>query len=603
MKLQYGTVTIDDGFWKEAEDLNKTVTIDAVWNRFHDTGRMDALKFNWKPGMDKQPHAYWDSDVFKWLEGACNIVAEGDRSDLMEKIDTIVNDICEHQQPDGYFNTYITVCRPEDRFQDRNLHELYSAGHLFEAAVAHHAATGSTKLLDAAKKFADYIEQVFVKEQSAAFITPGHQEIELALAKLFAVTGEERYVKLAEFFLKHRGVNDKDAWIDGHKYAAQDYANPEDLDTAIGHAVRCLYMLSGMADCAKNTKNQKLLEACVKTYEDITKTKMYITGGTGSTRFGESFTYSYDLSNEGAYAETCAAIALMMFSNRLCTMLHEAKYADTVERAMYNGMMSGISLDGASFFYENPLQITLQQRTKPAILDGREKMAIVQRKKVFDCSCCPPNLNRTLSAMEQYIYSVEGKTVYINQFVPSTLKADGMVIQQQTEYPWKGKVVIHAEGVEALYIRIPAWCKNYSFSCDYTEEKGYAKICGQSTVTFDMEMESVLMGANPHIEACAGKAAVQRGPIVYCAEGIDFGDDLSLLYLSNIENATVTYDSFFRGNTITVGGWKAIADSGLYQPKADSFEKTEVKLIPYYGFANRGESDMRVWINYKEMNS
>lgn len=598
MKFKYGDVTISGGFWKNAEDMNKTKTIDAVWNRFYDTGRIDAMKFEWKPGMENEPHEYWDSDVFKWVEGACNIISKGDRDDLKEKIEYVIDNICEHQEPDGYFNTYISVCRPEDRFKDRNLHELYSAGHLFEAAAAHYNATGSDRLVNVAKKYADYIEKVFVIDQSAAFTTPGHQEIELALVKLYELTGIERYLNMAEFFLKKRANNDKDEEICGNIYHVQDYTTPEELDTAIGHAVRCLYMLSGMADCAKYTGNKKLLNACINTYEDIVKTKMYVTGGTGSTRYGEAFTLPYDLPTETAYAETCAAIAFMMFSGRMCNMLKEAKYADTVERAMYNAMMAGISLDGESFFYENPLQITLNKRQRPTVGD-HEKFAVTQRQKVFFCSCCPPNINRTLSSMEQYIYNVDNKDVYVNQFMSSNLKSDDISIEQKTNYPANGRVEINAEGVENLYIRIPEWCGDFSLNCDYTEERGYAKVKAKGTVIFEMNMDPFLVGANPCVEACAGKAALQRGPIVYCVEKVDYNDNLNTLYVSNTDGAEVVYDEFFKGHTITLNALKNVTDNGLYMRKCDKFENVKVKFIPYYGFANRGESDMTVWVNYK----
>lgn len=598
MNLKYGDVTINGGFWKTAEDMNKNTTIDAVWKRFSDTGRVDAMKFEWKPGMDNEPHAYWDSDVFKWLEGACNIIAKGDRDDLKEKIEYVIDNICKNQCEDGYFNTYISVCHPQDRFKDRNLHELYSAGHLFEAAVAHYNATGSERLVNVAKKYADYIEKVFIIDQSADFMTPGHQEIELALVKLYELTGIERYLNMAEFFLKHRADNDKDEWILDNKYHAQDYANPEEFDTAIGHAVRCLYMLSGMVDCAKYKGNKKLLDACIKTYEDITTKKMYITGGTGSTRHGEAFTLPYDLPTETAYAETCAAIALMMFSGRMCDMLKDAKYANTVERAMYNGMMSGVSLDGEAFFYENPLQITLSKRQRPTIGDA-EKFAVTQRQKVFFCSCCPPNINRTLSSMEQYIYNVDGKDVYVNQFMPSTLKSDGIVIEQKTDYPVSGRIELSVQGVENLYIRIPDWCSDFSVNCDYTEERGYAKVKADKTVVVEMNMTPFLVGANPNIEACAGKAALQRGPVVYCVERVDYADELSTIYVNNTDGAEVVYDEFFRGHTITLNALKNVTDNGLYMRKNDKFENVKVKFIPYYAFANRGESDMTVWVNYK----
>lgn len=596
MKYNYGNVKLNGGYWKQAKDLNRDVSIYAVWSRFYDTGRISAFNFDWKPGDEKKPHVYWDSDVVKWLEGACNIISEEPNADLQEKIDWLIDRIEENQQADGYFNIYFTVCEPEKRFTDRNLHELYCAGHLFEAACAHYKATGSTRLLNIAEKYADYIEKVFVEENSASFVTPGHQEIELALIKLYHATGKRKYLKLAEFFILNRGKNDKDALILGSIYHAQDYATAEDFGEVIGHAVRAAYMLCGMADCADLTGNGKLLEACKRSYDDIVNRKMYITGGIGSTRHGESFTIGYDLPNESAYTETCAAIALMLFCDRMCRITHEAKYADTLERAMFNGMMSGISLDGKSYFYENPLEIKLRNHERFYVKEGMMAMPITQRKEVFECSCCPPNLNRILSSIEGFFYDGKNGEYYVNQFADSCLENGSVKITQKTDYPNSGRVEISAEGMDALYIRVPSWCDSFKLSHEYEMVNGYAKVIPDgNAIVFDMDMTPFLVYANPYVSDDIGKAAVQAGPIVYCAEAVDNGD-IDLLSISTADGAKVEYNEKFRGNVITLYGKRIVKSDALYTKSAPKTEDAEIKLIPYAAFANRGESDMSVWL-------
>lgn len=596
MNYNYGNINLKGGYWKQVKDLNRDVSIYSVWNRFSDTGRIKAFDFAWKPGEEQQPHVYWDSDVVKWLEGACNIIAEEPNAELSEKIDWLVERIEKNQQPDGYFNIYFTVCEPEKRFTDRNLHELYCAGHLFEAACAHYKATGSERLLNVAKKYADYIEKVFVKEQSASFTTPGHQEIELALIKLYKAKGEERYLKLSEFFLLNRGKNDKDEYIFDRAEHAQDYSPLEEFESVKGHAVRALYMLCGMADCAELTHNEKLMESCKKAYDDIVNGKMYITGGVGSTRHGEAFTVPYDLPNDSAYAETCAAISLMLFSDRMCRITHEAKYADTLERAMYNGMMSGISLDGKSYFYENPLEINLKKRESFHIKTDMVKVPITQRKEVFDCSCCPPNLNRILSSIESFFYDCADGEYYINQFAESTLENGAVKISQKTDYPRNGRVEISAEGMNALYVRIPDWCEKFTLSHKYETVNGYAKIIPDGkTIVLDMDMTPFMVYANPMVSDNAGKAAVQAGPIVYCAEGVDNGD-IELIRLTKTEGAAVCYDETMRANVLKLNGKKLKKLGALYTKTAPESEDFEIKMIPYAAFANRGESDMAVWL-------
>ncbi len=598
MTADYRKVKINGGFWKKIEELNEKVTINAVWNRFDESGRIKAFDFNWKEGMENKPHVYWDSDVFKWLEGAFRILYRNDNKELAERAGHIIDRIEEHREKDGYFNIYYTVCESGKRFTNRDMHELYCAGHLIEAAVTHFETTGSERLLNIAKKYADCIESIFKTEQSASFATPGHEELELALMRLYRATAEKRYLELAKFFIDMRGANDKDNYIMNEPEYAQDNVCPRKMEKAVGHAVRCLYLLCGMADCAHDTDDHELMEACRRVYEDIVQRKMYITGGVGSTSIGEAFTIPYDLPNEKAYAETCAAISLMMFSNRMAHYEKNAKYADTAERAMYNGMMSGISLDGESFFYENPLEIVLKNRDKTAVRNNQEHYPISQRQKVFSCSCCPPNLNRTLSAMGDFIYDVDGDVGYINQFAESEYNDGEKRIVQKTDYPKNGVVRIQADGISTLNIRIPEWCDEFKINKKYTVKNGYAKIVNDgSEVIFEMKMQPVLIEANPEISDDANKASVMYGPIVYCAEAVDNIENLNSLYLSEELNEKMVFDEFFGAYTIEADGFKAEEFDGLYRKRKAQAEKCRIKLIPYYGFANRGESNMCVWLN------
>lgn len=598
--MDFRNVELKSGFWKHMEKLNSQVTINAVWDRFKESGRIEAFKCEWKEGMDNKPHVYWDSDVVKWIEGACNIMCREERPELREKVEMLIDLIERNQKDDGYFNIYYTVCEPGKRFTDRNMHELYCAGHLMEAAVAYYYATNSDRLIKIAEKYADCIEKVFYVDKSAGFVTPGHQEIELALIKLYRVTGNEQYIKLAEFFLKERAQNDKDKNISEIPEHAQDNIPVEKLSSAVGHAVRCMYMLCGMADCAVLTDNKKMFKACERTYNDIVGSKMYITGGIGATRYSEAFSLAYDLPNETAYAETCAAIGLMMFADRMCRYTRQAKYADTVERVMYNGMCSGISLSGDAFFYENPLEIKLDSHKRVSVRTGKEILPITERQKMFWCSCCPPNLNRVLSSIGGYIYDIEGKKAYINQFADSIFTDGATEIVQKTNYPWNGRVQITAKGIDDIYIRIPSWCKKFDLNKAYEMSKGYAVVKNDnSEIVLDMDVKPVLIQSCPKVTQNAGKAAVMRGPVVYCAESVDNDANLHSLILTDTHEAAETYSDEFHGIVIELNGFKFKTNEELYSEADNEYENIGIKFIPYYGFANRGESNMLVWLNYK----
>ena len=362
MQYNYRNVTLRQGFWKQMEELNSKVTVNAVYDRFYETGRIDAFKFDWKEGEPNQPHFFWDSDVAKWMEGAAYILSREDRPDLEEKIESLIDLIEKNQCEDGYFNIYFTVVKPEARWSCRDWHELYCAGHLMEAACAYYDVTGRDRFLRLMEKYADYIKKVFVDEHSAAFTTPGHEEIELALYRMYKTTGNAKYFELCRFFLENRGLSEnKEADILGSPYYAQNHLPIREQKEAFGHSVRAVYLYSGMADLALESGDEALKDACRALFESIVNNKMYVTGGIGSAYRGETFTVPYDLPNASAYAETCASIGLMFFAQRMIALDPEnaAKYADAIELEMYNANSDGI----------HPSQEFVREYTAPQIAE------------------------------------------------------------------------------------------------------------------------------------------------------------------------------------------------------------------------------------------
>lgn len=592
-------VKITGGFWKAMEEKNKLVTVDAVYKRFTDTGRFSALRCDKE---NKNVHFFWDSDVAKWLEGAANVLEREFDPELYKKAESVISDIIDNQWEDGYINSYYSVTEPEKRFTDRGMHELYCAGHLIEAAVRYYEATGEDRFLRAARKYADLITKVFVTEKSAEFTTPGHEEIEIALIRLYRATGEEKYLKTAKFFIDTRGKEKEQSVFFENQMYVQSEKPVREMSEANGHAVRACYLYTAMALLAKETDDEELFLSCKRLYSDIVEKKMYITGGIGQSSIGEAFTVAYDLPPETAYAETCAAISLMFFSESMLMLENDSVYADTVERIMYNGMLSGISADGKSFFYENPLEINLRNHKKNVSADKRLRLPITQRMEVFDCSCCPPNLNRVLSSMEGYIYRTDGKTLYIDQFIESEMEEDGIKAAMMTDYPYDSKVTLCVSGADYAAVRIPYWCDRFMIGAPYRIKNGYAYIENPGKLEIEFEMKPKLYFANPECDYLSGKAALMLGPIVYAAEGKDNAFNLSNVYIDENINAVVSEKDFSLGspefNAVTVDGYVKKPSEKLYSDRPGELYKVKIKLIPYRLFANRGESDMRVWINY-----
>ncbi|MBQ7840871.1 MAG: glycoside hydrolase family 127 protein [Lachnospiraceae bacterium] len=586
--LNFEQTKIKDGFWGFYSDLDRNAIVKNVYDRFKETGRFDALRCGWREGMPNKPHHFWDSDVAKWIEGAAYLIEAAPAPDLEALIDEMVEDIAENQRTDGYFNSYFQTIEPSKIFTDRRMHELYCAGHMIEAAIAYHRATGKDKLLNCMLKNVDMIYRIFVEEQSAAFVTPGHPEIELALLKLYEYTGDKKHLELARFFIDQRGSNERE-----EKNPCNQSDIPlREVSDAVGHAVRACYLYTAMAMLAKIDGDDKLKKACDRLFHDIVNSKMSITGGIGADHSEEKFSYQYDLPNSDTYNETCAAISLSMFAGAMQEMEVNSRYGDVIERVYYNGFLSGVSLDGERFFYTNPLEIDRKKYARSTY------QPICERVKVFNCSCCPPNVVRMLASISRYMYTIDGDTVYCNQFGESETKLQiggkTAVLTQTTDYPYSGKITFHYSGEPmTLYVRIPDWCVEYRGDT----ENGFVRfaLSDGDSVTVDLPMEIHFIEANPYAQDNSGRYALQRGPIVYCMEEIDNGENLRDITLLENSEAKVVRENGIPAPVIYLGAERRPAADHLYRLKNSQRISFTARLIPYFAFANREATDMLVW--------
>ncbi len=597
-QISFSDITVTGGFWKTKQELVRRVTVHSVYKRFAETHRFDALRCQWARAGQYEGHIFWDSDVAKWIEGAACLLSLGPAPELEALCDEAIAQIVKNAEDTGYFNSYFLSLCPEKRFTDRSAHELYCAGHLMEAAVAYRDATGKTALLDAMCRYADYIEKIFKIEGSAAFVTPGHPELELALVRLYHATGEKRYLELAKFFIDQHGANPKDQVL--HETVQLDYNMDRQplrqITQPDGHAVRALYLLCGMIDVAAACEDRELADSCRRAFDSIVSRRMYITGGLGSTYLGEAFTTDYHLPGRTAYAETCASIALALFAGRLQNFEPDSRYADTLERALYNGILSGLSMDGKSFFYENPLEIDPDFNDVCVSTTEKERMPITQRLEVFDCSCCPPNLLRLIPSVGNFLYGTQDGTLYVHQYMDSEGRFDQIHVIQKTRYPSDGVISITAEGPARIGLRIPGWCRSFRLNRPYTLEKGYAlvELSGKTELLLELDMPVALMEANRRVHDCAGRVAVTRGPVVYCIEGVDNGKDLRSVSIDPAGSWTLGQEEFLLPELHTAG-YRPQEGGALYRPITRE-EEIPLKFIPYYAFANRGTSEMQVWI-------
>ena len=625
-------VQIEGGFWGERLCTNREITLPIEYKQCKATGRIDAFKLDWKPGDPNPPHIFWDSDVAKWIEAASHSLAVHPDVSLEKKVDGVIDLVAKAQQEDGYLNTHFTAVEPEKRWTNLcDLHELYCAGHLMEAAVAYYAATGKQKLLDVMCRYANHIDTIFGGDRDKKRGYPGHEEIELALVKLYRATGIHRYLDLAKFFVDERGSKpyyfDKEAKARGEDARScsgggydycQAHVPVREQKTAEGHAVRACYLYAGMADVAAETGDKELLTACRKIWKNIAERRMYVHGGIGSTRFGERFTLDYDLPNEEAYAETCAAIALVFFAHRMLQIEPNREYSDVMERALYNSIISGVSLDGTRFFYDNYLA------SSPGTHRFTGQKSPV-RQEWFGTACCPTNLARLLASLGQYVYSQASRCVYVHLFVSGQAKikiADQIVtLIQRTEYPWKEDIRIQVLPESAatftIAVRIPGWCRQVQLQVNdevletgSTLRKGYVRIRRRwqkgDQVKLRLLMPVERMEAHPSVRHDCGHVALQRGPVVYCLEETDHGKNLNDIFLPRDSRLRVKKgtSSFLNGIPVITAralrrdprDWKG----KLYRSTRSRLQSCEMTAIPYFMWANRGEGEMLVWIREAE---
>lgn len=608
--VPFEKISFNEGFWKKRYDLNKNVSIKNVRDRFEESGRFDAMRFNFlKTG--KKPHIYFDSDVAKWMEGVAYLI-EKDKDSMKsheQLCDELIDAMEKAQREDGYLNSTHQQITPELIFKVRGRHELYCAGHLIEAAIAYHKATGKDKFLKIMERYCECINRAFIIDKTAAFITPGHEEIELALFKLYRHTKNELYKNMAAFFLEMRGKTEEDFVYENNRYGSQDDVDIYNLKDANGHCVRALYLYSAIADLALETNNEVLKNNLHSVFDDITERKMYITGGVGSTHNTESFTVPYDLPNRTAYTESCCAIAMIMFASRMRKIEKNAKFGHLIERVLYNSMLSSTSLDGKSFFYENPLEIALEEynREVSAIAKNKERLPITQRVEVFSCSCCPPNINRFFGNFGEYLIVEDEDSLNIEQYISLTADTKFGNITIKEDYATLGTATITSEdyNAQSISLRIPEWCDNFSVTLngervDCRENNGYISIAIEKNfeISINFNISAKFVCSNPNVRENVGRVALTYGPVVYCLEKVDNGERLNRISVDISKISDAKYELDFHGlYSITLPGYKLNSIKSLYV-LTDKITNKEVplKFIPYYAFANRGESDMLVWI-------
>jgi len=609
--VPFTDVGITDAFWSPRQETNRIASIPVNLENLEKAGNLQNFRLAAKGAHEGyQGPVFMDSDAYKALEAASYSLATHPDPALEKQLDDIIATLAAAQQPDGYLNTYFIVKEPAKRWTNlRDWHELYCAGHLFEAAVAHFQATGKRTFLNVATKLADNIDSVFGPPPKRMGY-PGHPEIELALIKLWRVTGERRYFELARFFVENRG---RKFFAEEHKTQPdrydgsywQDDVQIHEHRNIKGHAVRAAYLMSGTTDVAAETGDQRLLAMLNRVWRNTTERNMYITGGIGPSAHNEGFTVDYDLPNATAYQETCATVALAQWSHRLALLYGDAKYADVVERALYNGVLAGVSQDGTKFFYVNPLESNGNHHRQPW----------------FGCACCPPNVARTIASLGGYAYAVSDDAVWVNLYIQGSVKAKvartPVELKVTTEYPWDGKVVIeptvNQTAAFELRLRVPEWCGSPSLSVNgqkiskLRREQGYLILKDKwktgDRIELELPMPIQRIAANPNVKANQGLQAIQRGPIVYCLEQRDQTDPVAAMFLPLIASVEVERETSRLGSITVIQGLAGIvAEQGwrgrLYQPITPnrSFLFKRFKAIPYYAWDNRQAGPMKVWL-------
>lgn len=663
--LSLRNVQITDTFWKKEMELVRTEVIPYQWaalndqvegaapsfcmHNFKTAGKLNKEKkelgtafkepvytFRGFEALPEDPKhlddkfygfVFQDSDFYKWIEAVGYSLTQHPDPQLESTADGAIDIVCAAQQEDGYLDTYYILNGKDRIFTNlRDHHELYCLGHLLEGAVSYYQATGKDKLLKAASRYADYVAAYFGPEEGKCKGYPGHEIAEMALVRLYETTQESKYLDLAKYFIDERG---KQPYYFDKEHPEEVKKNPNGLryaynqahlpvreqDEAVGHAVRAVYLYSGMADIARLTEDDTLFDACKRLWDNMVQKKLYITGGIGGTHMGEAFSFNYDLPNDTAYAETCASIGLVFFARRMLEICPDVQYADVMEQALYNTVLAGMALDGKSFFYVNPLEVLPEACHK----DERKFHVKPVRQKWFGCACCPPNLARLISSIGAYAFTEKEDTLFVHLYMGSTLKKmvgeREVQVRVDSQMPWDGEVAVtvEAKGTEfVLAMRIPGWCEG-AYTMEGAEQDevsvkdGYLyvkKAWGESdTVKLHFAMPVRLVEADERVREDAGRVAVMRGPVVYCLEAVDNGENLHLLEVEPEAEARVS-DGEICGNQVKVvlmEGYRVVdtakKEGELYHVyKKKERKPVELRFVPYYTWANRGENEMEVWV-------
>ena len=703
--LDLKQVTITDAFWNREQELVRKEVIPYQWEALNDriadaapsycmhnfraAGRMMREKremgkaymapkytfrgFNTLPADPTKPEpdkfygfVFQDSDFSKWIEAVAYSLIQYPDAQLEQTADEAIDLVCAAQLENGYLDTYYIINGMDRAFTNlKDHHELYCLGHLIEGAIAYYQATGKDKLLNAARRYADYVAAYFGSQEGGCKGYPGHEIVEMALVRLYEVTGEDKYLKLSQFFLNQRGIKpyyfdqeeQKRAALEGsveqlpkfdeneERYAYYQAHKPvREQSEAVGHAVRAVYLYSGMADVARLMLDDAMYAACQRLWESIVREKLYVTGGIGGTSHGEAFSFPFDLPNDTAYSETCAAIGLVFFASRMLEIKAESRYADVCELALYNTVLSGMALDGKSFFYVNPLEVLPEACYK----DSRKSHVKSVRQKWFGCACCPPNIARIVSSVASYAYTEREDTLWFHLYMGSILtKKIGpqeINLKVETEMPWNGHVSVHIQTQKivpcTLAMRIPGWsdsgnakviCGGFSTNIAWKTEgenlqvsqsnlqeifvqDGYLYLRGEwqteDSISLDFSMGVHMVTADGRVCEDIGKVTFVRGPIVYCMEEADNGKNLHL-YKADIDRigtdcrniaVEMTEELGHSMATLKVPGKRRLVTSlknTLYREYMPArYEDVTLRWIPYYAWCNRGEGEMRVWIQY-----
>lgn len=624
--VPFTMVSMDGAFWRERLDTVLAATIPSQHVRLAEHHILESLKLP-KPtppltipigshGMSTQ--VFWDSDVGKWIEAASYALAHRRDATIEAQIDAIVEDLAKAQAPDGYLNCWYLGREPEKRWTNlRDRHELYCAGHMLEGAIAYYQSTGRRKLLDIMLRYVDHIAAVFGPGADQKHGYCGHQEIELALIKLYRLLGDRKHLDLAAYFINERGKrphyfdieaaargdDPKRYWFKTYEYS-QSHKPVREQEKAVGHAVRAMYMYSAMADLAALLGDPALKRACETLWKDVTTKRMYVTAGLGPSASNEGFTEDYDLENDTAYAETCASVALIFWAQRMLNLDCDGAYADIMERALFNGALSGLSRDGTHYFYENRLESSGADR----------------RWEWHPCPCCTMNVSRLIASVGGYFYSTGDDVVAVHLYGGSTaripLKGGEVTLRQVADYPWSGKIRIDvgpaSPSTFALRLRIPGWTSGETVAVNgvpvdlSAKRNGYVEIRREwqpgDAVELDLPMPVERIYAHPDVRADVDRVAIRRGPLIYCVEQADHGNrPVKRMRLPRDAALAPGLRSDLFGGIVTVEADAQAADASdwgdtLYRSTPPRADPTRLTAIPYYLWCNRGSGSMLVWI-------